>query len=122
VIDQAAIHADMGMALAQKGQMEDALKSAEKGLDLWKQIDHPLGVGRQLADIAVIYALQKKTDVALRKLTEARRNFQKAGANSDEFRALEQRVRAALRGRPIDGSNGKIANAKGEPMMLAERA
>ena len=120
--DQAKIHADTGLARAKRDRLEDALKSAEKALELYEQIDNPLGAGRQLADIAVIYASQKKTEEALRKLAEARRNFQKAGTHSDEYRSLERRIALALRDEAGVGPEGISAGAKGKAILLAKQA
>lgn len=113
VVDQAKIHADTGLAHAKRGRLEDALRSAEKALKLYKQLDNPLGMARQLADIAVIYASQKKTKEAFRKLGEARDNFQKVGVTSAEYRALEERIKLALRGDLGDGSKAKYAGVDG---------
>ena len=123
VLDQAKIHAGLGLvAHAKRGGLEDALKSAEKALELYERIDNPLGVARQLADIAVIYASQKKTKEALKKLAEARDNFQKLGTSVAEYRSLEKRIKLALRGNPDNGSTGKFAGAKGETMLPAKQA
>jgi tetratricopeptide (TPR) repeat protein len=68
ISEQARVHADAALLHAKRGKLKDALKSAEMALKLYRQVDNPLGVAMQLADIASLSASQRKTEEARRKL------------------------------------------------------